>query len=65
MDARTKSAMKLALPRVAALEPGTELWTTQCGIWLGITREDAKKLLDELARRGLVEPAGDRWVTRA
>ena len=62
---RRKKLLATSMRRVAALGPGETLWTTQTAIWIQTTRDEAEKLLNELARRGLIEPDGDRWRTTA
>jgi hypothetical protein len=65
MDRKLKETLKAALPRVASLDAGAELWPTQTAIWLDVPRDEAKTLLNELATGGLIELVGDRWRTTA
>ena len=62
---RRKKLIALAMRRVASLDGGETLWTAQMSIWLNIPRNEAETLLNELERRGLIEPAGERWRTTA
>jgi hypothetical protein len=62
---RRKKLITLAVRRVASLDPGEALWSTQTAIWMDVPRDEAKTLLDELATGGLIELVGDRWRTTA